>query len=182
MASFGNVTPGHTFLRSIGHQGRGIGINDGTVENVEATEELTPQFVVGRLQAAQGHRAKAQQESPQRIAMGEITQPQERRNESVVNQTLGVFDATQTYHNGKDVGQKQVGGMKVTVIVIGPAYVGLQEATNCKTPAKGLKETEASKARQPAVYKGKIEFSRTFGHVAQMYPKGTFVQNPNESA
>lgn len=48
-------------------------------------------------------------------------------------------------------------------------HEGLQEATNCKTPAERMKETEATKAGKTAFFEDKIEFSGTFGHVAQPY-------------
>jgi hypothetical protein len=166
-------------LCSIGHQGGGVGVNDGTVEHIKATEEFTAQFVVSRLQAAQGLGAETQQKSSQCIAMGKIVQTQKRWNQSVVEQALSVFDASQADHNGKDMGQKQVSGMKVAVVVIGPADIGLEKPTNCKTPTKGLEKTEATKAGQAATFKGKSEFPGSFWHPAQSYLKGSFVQRPN---
>src|SRR6516225_7081806 len=179
VASLGNVAPRYALLRPVSHQRRRIGIHDGAVEEAQAVKKFRAKFVVGPLQGAQGLGAKTQQEGAQRIPMGKFFEPQQRGNESVVNQALGVFDAPQTRHDGKDTGQKQVGGMVVPMIVIGPANENLQETANLQTPAKRMKEAEASKASQAAFFEGESEFSGTFGHTSQPYLKGSFVKRPN---
>jgi hypothetical protein len=96
-----------------------------------------------------------------------------------VDQALSVLDAAQARDDGKDMGQKQVGGMIVPVIVIGPPHELLQEAANCKTPAKGVKQAQPTKAGEAASFEGEIEFPGTFGHIPQTYLKGRFVESPN---
>jgi hypothetical protein len=92
---------------------------------------------------------------------------------------LSILKATQTRHNRKDVGQKQVAGRAAPLIVIGPLHEGLQETANCKTPAKGLKQTQTAKAGETAFFEDEIESSGSFGHIAQCYLKGRFVQRPD---
>jgi hypothetical protein len=110
--------------------------------------------------------------------MREVVQTQQRRDEPVVDQALSVLDATQACHDGKDMGQEEVGGMVVPVIVIGPANRKLKEVTNCKCATEGLKQTEASKAGEAAFFEGEIELSRAFGHASQTYLKSRFVRSP----
>ena len=108
--------------------------------------------------------------------MGKIVQPQRRRNETVVNQALSILHATQARHDGKGMGQRKVGGMVVSIIVRGPSNENLQETANLQTPAKTVKETEASKASEAAFLEGESELSGTFGHTSQPYLKGSFVK------
>jgi hypothetical protein len=109
--------------------------------------------------------------------MGKVVQTQQRGDESVVDQALSVLDATQAHHDGKHMGQKQVGGMVAPVIVVGPPNENLQEAADLQTPAESVKEAEASKASETASFEGETEFSEAFGHTSQMYLKGTFVKS-----
>ena len=95
-----------------------------------------------------------------------------------MDQALGVFDTTNSGHNGKDVGQKQVGRMIVPVIVIRPANRNLKEVTNCKCTAEGLKHTEAPKANKASFFEGEIKLSRALAHNSQTYPMGSFVRSP----
>ena len=169
----------HPFLRPISHERGGIGIDGRAGQRAQAAEQFCPQFVVGRFQASQGLGAKTQQESSQRVPMREIVQAQQGRDESVVDQALSVLDPAQTRHDGKDVGQKQVGRMVSAVIVVGPVDEHLQEAPNLQTPAKCLEKTQPAEASETAFFEGKMEFPRAFGHTSQPYLKGRFVKSPN---
>ena len=171
VASLGNIAPRHAFLGPIGHERRRIGIDHRAVEHTQPSEEFGAKFVVGCFETPQGVRTETQQEGPQGVAMRKVVHPQQRRDESVVDQALSVLDATQARHDGKDVSQKQVGGMIVPVIVVGPPNEGLQKAANCKCPAKGLKQTEPSKAGEAAFFEGEIEFPGAFGHILTKLPK-----------
>jgi hypothetical protein len=114
--------------------------------------------------------------------MRKVVQAQQRWDESVVDQALSVLDAPQPGHNGKDMGQKEVGGMKVPVVVLGPTDGELKKVSNCKSTTKGLKQTEASKASEPAFFEGEMEFSQAFGHSSQSYLIGKFVRRPENVA
>jgi hypothetical protein len=179
VASLRNIAPDYTLLRRVGHQCRRIGIDGGAVEQAQPLGEIRPKFVVGSFEALQGLRIETQQEGPQGVAMRKVVHTEQGRDESVVNQALSVLDATQAHHNGSDMGQKHVRRMITPVIVVGPTHEGLQEAANCKSPAKGLKEAQPAKAGKPSFFEGEMEFSRAFWHIAQMYLKRTFVQRPN---
>jgi hypothetical protein len=96
-----------------------------------------------------------------------------------VNQALSVLDPARAHHHAEDIGQKEVGGMIVPVIVVGLAHEFLREAANCKRTAEGLKEAEAPKAGQAAFSEGKLEFPGSPGHNPQSYLKGRFVESPN---
>jgi hypothetical protein len=113
--------------------------------------------------------------------MRKFGQAQERRNQAVGDQALGVFDPADPSHNAIDMGQEQVGGMIPPVIVIGPANRQLQKVTNCKCVTEALKQTEAAKASQTASFEGEMELSRAFGHASQMYPMGSFVRTSNRA-
>ena len=76
------------------------------------------------------------------------------------------------------MGQKQVGRMIVPVIVVGLPHECLQEAANCKSPTKGLKEAQPPKAGEAAFFQGGIESPGTFAYTSQMYPMGSFVRSP----
>ena len=78
--------------------------------------------------------------------MRKLVQPQQRRDESVVDQALGVFDATQARHDRKHMGQEQVGRMVVPMTVLGPPNRKLKKVTYCKCATKGVKQAEAPKA------------------------------------
>ena len=178
VASFGNIATRHAFLRSVGHQRGGVGIHDGAVLHAQSRKEGSAKFVVRGLQAAQRVGAETQQEGPQRVAVGKIAQPQQRRDQAIVGQALSVLDPTQTRHDGHHVGQKQIGRVITSGVVLGPAHRELKEVTNCKSATEGLKQTEASKASKPALFEGEIELSRTSGHASQSYLKGRFVRSP----
>ena len=176
--SLGHIAASHTLRRAVGDQCRRIGIDGSTVEEAQAAEEFRPKLVVGRLQIAQRLRAEAQQEGSQCAAMRKVVQTQQRWDESVVDQALSVLDATQAHHDGKDMDQKQVGGVIAPVSVVGPRNKNLQEAADLQTPAEYLKEAEPSQASKAAFFEGETEFSESFGHTSQTYLKGRFVKSP----
>jgi hypothetical protein len=62
------------------------------------------------------------------------------------------------------MGQKEVGGMKVPVVVLEPTYGELKKVSNCKSTAKGLRQTEAFKASEPAFFEREVEFSQASWH------------------
>jgi hypothetical protein len=64
------------------------------------------------------------------------------------------------------MGLKQIGGMALPMIVLGPADCELKEVTNCKSPTEGPKQTEASKASETAFFADGMKVPRAFGHVS----------------
>lgn len=59
--------------------------------------------------------------------MGEAGQAQDGWNQSIVDQTPAVLDAADASHNGKDMSQEKIGRMIVSVGVVGPVDVELEE-------------------------------------------------------
>jgi hypothetical protein len=49
MTPLGNVAHGYPFLRAIGYQCGGIGIDNRAVEKIQTAEKFRPQFVVSGL-------------------------------------------------------------------------------------------------------------------------------------
>jgi hypothetical protein len=178
VTALGNITPRHPFLGSIREERGGIGIDDSAVAHVQALEKLGAKFVVGSSEAAQRLRIEAQQKRPQRVAMRKIVQAQQRWDESLVNQALSVLDAPQSGYNGKNMGQKKIGGMKVPVIVLGPTHRELKKVPNCKSTTEGLEQIKAAKASEPAFFKGEMKLSQASGHSSQSYLIRKFVRRP----
>jgi|GEM_PF-5550621 len=77
MAPLGNIAPCHPFLSPGGEERGRVGIHGRAGEQAQATEQLRSKFVVGRFEAPPLPRAKAQQESPQRVLMREISETQQ---------------------------------------------------------------------------------------------------------
>jgi hypothetical protein len=114
--------------------------------------------------------------------MGKTVKPKQWRNQTIVREGLRILHATDTSQNGNNMCQKDVGWMKSTMIVIGPLNKCLKKSANCKTATKRLEQTEPTIAREPCVFEQKLKFSRSPGHPAQMYLKGTFVQSTEFSS
>jgi hypothetical protein len=93
-----------------------------------------------------------------------------------VYKALSVLDASDASHNAKDMSQEKVCGMVLPMKIIGPSNKNLEEATNCKTPAKSLEKTESTKACKARFFEGKLKFPGSFGHTSQYYPMGSFVK------
>ena len=70
--------------------------------------------------------------------------------------------------------------MVVAMIVRRPSNRELKEVANCKSTTEGLKQAEASKARQTAFFEGEIELPGTFRHTSQPYLKSRFVRRPQD--
>lgn len=90
MAPLGDVAHGGAFLSTIREQGGRVGIHGGTVAEAEPREEVGPELVVGRLQVLEVLGSEAPEEGPQGIAVREVGQPQERRQETIVYERLGI--------------------------------------------------------------------------------------------
>jgi len=110
--------------------------------------------------------------------MRKLVEAQQGRDEPVVYQALRVLDATQARHDGEDMGQEQVGGMKTALIVLRPPNEELKKVPYCKSATKALKQAEASKASEPAFFEGKMKLSQASGHSSQSYLIGKFVRRP----
>jgi hypothetical protein len=139
-------------------------------------EEFHPKLVVGSLYASKFSRTKTKQKASQSIPMGKVVHAQQGWNQSVVNQTLCIFDAPDASNNGKHVGKEKIDWMILTIIVVGPANGELKEVSNCKTPAKRLKQTEPPEACKSLFFEDETKFSGSFGHFSQSYPMGSFVR------
>lgn len=144
----GHIAPSYPFLRSISDQACGIGVDHSAVKQAESMEEFRPQFVVGRLETPEFSATKAKQKGSQRVPMWEVVQAQQRRNQSIVNQTLSVLDPADAGNDSEDVRQENVGWMVLALLVIGPLDGELKEVPNCKTATKRPEETESSIARK----------------------------------
>jgi hypothetical protein len=65
---------------------------------------------VSRHQTAEFLGTKAPEKTPQGIAMWELGQAQKRRDQTVVNQRLGVLDPANSSYDSKEVSEKKVCG------------------------------------------------------------------------
>lgn len=127
MASLGDVTHRRALLRTVNDQRCGIGIHNSAVEKPQAQAQLLTQSVVSSHQTAEFLQTKAPQKTPQGVAMGELGETQKRRDQTVVEQRLGVLDPANASYDSKEVSRKEVGGMITSVVITGPAHVELQE-------------------------------------------------------
>jgi len=91
---------------------------------------------VGDLQASELCGTKAPQEAPESVAVGKVGKPEQRRDQPVVDECLGVLDASHAGHDGEQVSQQQIGGMVRPVRVRGPADVKLEEPPQAQRFAK----------------------------------------------
>lgn len=128
MASFGDVTQRGAFLRTVGDQRGGIGIDNGAVEKAQALEDFVTESIVGQLQTLELLWTEAPQKSSQSVAMREVGEAEDGWDQAVVNQALSALYSARASHNGKEVSKEKIHGMIVAVMVIGPTHVELQEA------------------------------------------------------
>ncbi|MBI3319119.1 MAG: hypothetical protein HYZ89_00815 [Candidatus Omnitrophica bacterium] len=162
----------------VDQQGGGIGVHDGVVPQTEARQQVHAEAIVRRHQVSQRRGIEPPQERPQRIAVGEVRQPQQRGDQAVVEQRLGVLDPADPRHDGHDMGEEQIGGMIGPRGVAGPLHVGLEEPPQAQGVAKQVEQAQPAKAGQPRFLDEKSEASGTSGHLAQSYLTGSFVQSP----
>jgi hypothetical protein len=162
----------------IGGEGRRIRIYNGAVAQAESPEQRGPELVVGAFQAVQARGAEAPEEGAQGVAMGEVRQAEQGRDEAIVDQRLGILDAPDPRDDREDVGQEEVGGVVRPVVVRGPAHVMLQEIAEPQRFAKLLKKTQTPEAGKAASLEEEMEFSWPSGHLPQIYQIGRFVEEP----
>jgi len=128
VSSLGDIAHRRTFLRPVGDQCCGIGIDDGTVEQAQLLEEVVTESVVSRFETSKFLWTEPPEKRPQSVAMRKIGKTQDRWDQAIVDQALSAFDSSGASHNGKEVSQKKIRRMIVPIMVIGPAHVQLQEA------------------------------------------------------
>jgi hypothetical protein len=68
--------------------------------------------------------------------MWELGQAQKRRDQTIVNQRLGVLDPANSSYDSKEVSEKKVCGVITSVVIIRPAHVELQEMAKAQRFAK----------------------------------------------
>ena len=178
MTPLRDVAPGHPFLVAIRDEGGGVGIHDGIVTQPQTLEQIGADTVVGGFQAGQVPWGEAPQERPERIAVRKVRQAQEWRNESVVEKRLGVLDPPDPRYNRDEVRQTQVHGMVGPRVIGRPIDMGLKEAPHPQRVAKQVEQAQTTKAGQAWLPDDKSELPQAFGHGAQVYHLGRFVQRP----
>ena len=94
-----------------------------------------------------------------------------------MEERLSVLDPSNTGHDGKEMGQEQVGGMVIPISVVWPGDVSLQETSEAQRFAKLMKEEQSAIACQTGCSEEKLKFSGTFGHLAQSFHFVRFVQS-----
>lgn len=146
MASLGDVTHRRAFLRTVGDQRCGIGIHNSAVEKPQAGEKLLTHSVVSGSETLKFVGTKAPKKAPQGVAVRKLRQAQKRRDQTVVNQRLGVLDPANSSHDSKEVSKKKVCGVITSVVIIGPAHVELQEVPQAQRFAKSLKQAQSTEA------------------------------------
>ena len=144
MAPLGDVAHGRALLRTIREQGGRIGIHNGAVEEPQPLEQFGSELVVGSLQAVKRRGPKTPQEAPQGIAVREVRQPQQGRDEAIVDERLGILDPADAGHHSEDMRQEQIDGMVFPVRVVGPANVELEKVTQIQRFAELLKKGQAT--------------------------------------
>ena len=165
-----------SFLSAKHGQGGGIGIDARAVLKAHGWKQPAPELVVRRLQTPQMFGSKPMQEISQRFSMREYWQSQQRRQKAVGNERLGIFDSSDACDDRIDVREKNVGRMKLEVVVARPTNIGLEESSQGNRFAKRLKKYESAISCQTVSIEGKYEFSESFWHPAQTYLKSRFVQ------
>ena len=133
---------------------------------------------MGCLQVSELFGAKTPEKIPQGTAVREVGQAQDGWNKPIVDQALSVLDPADTGYDGKDMSQEEVHGMILSVMVIGPANVELEEVAEARRFAKLLKKTQSAKAGQTRSLEGKMEFSWSLGHTSQMHKNGALMKSP----
>jgi hypothetical protein len=169
-ADFGGLLP------SEDSQGRSIAIYHGAIEETQTPEHFGTEFVVGCLQVLKALLVETPQESSQCIAMGKFWQAQERRDEPIVDKRLGVFDATDTRDNCKDVCQEEIDWVIAAMMVIWPMNLMLQKVSESQKFVKLCKNDKSSPAGETCFLEEKMEFSQAFWHIPQVYQNNTFVE------
>lgn len=153
-----------------------VAIHGSAVEDAKSLEEFGPDFVVGRLKALQRFFIETPEERPQCIAVRGFGETQDRRDQAVVQQGLGIFDAADTGNDGEQVRQKKIAGVALSVMVAWPANMVLQEMPQTQRFAKLHKKADSSPASQAGFLEEKLEFSQPFWHSPQTYHFDTFVR------
>jgi len=167
-----------SFLSAKHGQGGGVGVDNCAVLQPQCRKQPVSELVVGDLQTSEMFGSKPMQEISQRFPMREYRQAQERRQKAVGNERLGIFDSSDACDDRIDMREKNVGGMKLEVVVARPTNIGLKESPQSNRFAKCLKKYESAISCQTVSIEGKYELSESFWHPAQTYLKSRFVQSP----
>lgn len=169
----GDIAKHRAFLFAIDSQRGRIGVDRCAVDQIQTLEKFGPQLVVSLLKTLQALEVEPPEKRSQGVVMWKFRQSKDRRNESVVNQGLGVLDSPDSRHDSEDMRQEQVRGMVGPVKISGPAHILLKKAPQVQGFAKLSEKNESTPASEGVRIEGKNKFSWAFVHSTDSYHYGS---------